>query len=46
LASGDDLVVVRTNDALADQSLSVNVGDSVVVAWRPEDAFELESELV
>ncbi|HEY5438818.1 MAG TPA: ABC transporter ATP-binding protein [Acidimicrobiales bacterium] len=46
LASGDDLVAVRTNDALADESQTVNVGDSVVVAWRPEDAFDLESELV
>ena len=46
LASGDDLVAVRTNDALADQSIPVKIGDSVVVAWRPEDAFDLESELV
>jgi putative spermidine/putrescine transport system ATP-binding protein len=46
LASGDDLVAVQTNDALTDQSIAVKVGDSVLVAWRPEDAFDLETELV
>jgi putative spermidine/putrescine transport system ATP-binding protein len=46
LASGDDLVAVQTNDALTDQSIGVKAGDDVLVAWRPEDAFDLETELV
>jgi putative spermidine/putrescine transport system ATP-binding protein len=46
MASGDNLVAVQTNDALTDQSIAVKTGDSVLVAWRPEDAFDLESELV
>ncbi len=46
LASGEDLVAVRTNDAVNDEAYAVNTGDSVLVAWRPEDAFDLETELV
>jgi putative spermidine/putrescine transport system ATP-binding protein len=46
LESGDDMVVVRTNDDAAGTSLAVATGDRVLVSWRPEDAFELESELV
>jgi putative spermidine/putrescine transport system ATP-binding protein len=46
LESGDDMVVVRTNDDSASDSLVVSAGDRVLVSWRPEDAFELVSELV
>jgi putative spermidine/putrescine transport system ATP-binding protein len=46
LESGDDMVVVRTNDDISSQSLVVAAGDRVLVSWRPEDAFELVSELV
>lgn len=46
LDSGDDVVAVRTNDATSRDSLSIAAGDSVLVAWRAADAFELESELV
>lgn len=46
LANGDDLVVVQSNDGLAGPSFSVAAGDAVLVAWRPQDAFDLESELV
>jgi putative spermidine/putrescine transport system ATP-binding protein len=46
LEGGDDMVVVRTNDDDANGSLAVAAGDRVLVSWRPEDAFELVSELV
>jgi putative spermidine/putrescine transport system ATP-binding protein len=46
LETGDDMVVVRTNDDSASDSLVVAAGDRVLVSWRPEDAFELVSELV
>lgn len=46
LESGDDMVVVRTNDDASGPKLAVATGDRVLVSWRPEDAFELESELV
>jgi putative spermidine/putrescine transport system ATP-binding protein len=46
LESGDDIVAVRTNDENASRTTDVETGSRVVVAWRPEDAFELESELV
>jgi putative spermidine/putrescine transport system ATP-binding protein len=46
LDSGDDIVAVRTNDDGASGASSVETGAHVVVSWRPEDAFELESELV
>jgi putative spermidine/putrescine transport system ATP-binding protein len=46
LDSGDDIVAVRTNDDSAGGATVVETGAHVVVAWRPEDAFELESELV
>jgi len=46
LESGDDMVVVRTNDDSVSDSLVVAAGDRVLVSWRPEDAFELVSELV
>jgi putative spermidine/putrescine transport system ATP-binding protein len=46
LESGDDMVVARTNDDTLGASLAVATGDRLLVSWRPEDAFELESELV
>jgi putative spermidine/putrescine transport system ATP-binding protein len=46
LDAGDDMVAVRTNDDASGDSLVVVTGDRVLVSWRPEDAFELESELV
>jgi putative spermidine/putrescine transport system ATP-binding protein len=46
LASGDELVAVQTNDARTDQSIALKPGDAVLVAWRPEDAFDLAAELV
>jgi putative spermidine/putrescine transport system ATP-binding protein len=46
LDGGDDMVAVRTNDDAAGDSLEVRTGDRLLVSWRPEDAFELESELV
>ena len=46
LDQGDHMVVVRTNDDMSSEIPSVATGDHVLVSWRPEDAFELESELV
>jgi putative spermidine/putrescine transport system ATP-binding protein len=46
LDGGDDMVVVRTNDDASAASPAVATGDRVLVSWRPEDAFELEGELV
>ncbi len=46
LDGGDDMVAVRTNDEASSDSLEVRTGDRLLVSWRPEDAFELESELV
>jgi putative spermidine/putrescine transport system ATP-binding protein len=46
LDSGDDMVTVRTNDDASSDALAVSTGDRVLVSWRPEDAFDLESELV
>ena len=46
LDSADDIVVVRTNDDNAGGATAVETGSHVVVAWRPEDAFALASELV
>ena len=46
LDSGDDIVAVRTNDESASPTTEVEAGARVLVAWRPEDAFELESALV
>jgi putative spermidine/putrescine transport system ATP-binding protein len=46
LDGGDDIVAVRTNDDSYGVVTALETGAHVVVAWRPEDAFELESELV
>jgi putative spermidine/putrescine transport system ATP-binding protein len=46
LDSGDDIVAVRTNDDSNEGATVTETGAQIVVAWRPEDAFELESELV
>jgi putative spermidine/putrescine transport system ATP-binding protein len=46
LDSGDDMVAVRTNDDTSSDASVFSAGDRVLVSWRPEDAFELESELV
>jgi putative spermidine/putrescine transport system ATP-binding protein len=46
LDGGDDMVAVRTNDDTSSDASVVSTGDRVLVCWRPEDAFELESELV
>ena len=46
LESGDDIVAVRTNDDGASGVTALKTGERIVVSWRPEDAFELESELV
>jgi putative spermidine/putrescine transport system ATP-binding protein len=46
LDSGDDMVAVRTNDDASSDATVFSAGDRVLVSWRPEDAFELESELV
>ena len=46
LDSGDDVVAVRTNDDNTGSAAEVETGAHVVVTWRREDAFELESELV
>ena len=46
LESGDDVVVVQTNDASSTISPVVQSGERVQVSWRREDAFELESALV
>ncbi len=46
LDAGDDVVAVRTNDAPGTSVSPFAPGDRVVVAWRPQDAFRLESALV
>ena len=46
LESGDDVVVVQTNDGSSTISPVVQSGDRIQVSWRREDAFELESALV
>ena len=46
LDGGDDLVAVQTNDGSASDSPVVEPGDRIQVAWRPADAFDLESALV
>jgi len=46
LDSGDDIIAVRTNDDNVEGAPDLETGAHVVVAWRREDAFELESELV
>jgi putative spermidine/putrescine transport system ATP-binding protein len=46
LDDGDDMVAVRTNDDTSADAFAVSTGDRLQVSWRPEDAFELESELV
>jgi putative spermidine/putrescine transport system ATP-binding protein len=46
LDSGDDMVAMRTNDDNSGDAIAFATGDRLLVSWRPEDAFELESELV
>jgi putative spermidine/putrescine transport system ATP-binding protein len=46
LDGGDDMVAVRTNDDTSSEAMAVAAGDRLLVSWRAEDAFELESELV
>ena len=46
LESGDDVTVLRTNDAAAPSGPSVAPGDAVSVTWRHADALDLERELV
>ncbi len=46
LDSGDDLVAVQTNDGSSIASTVANPGDRVQVAWRPADAFDLDTALV
>ena len=43
LDSGDDMVAVRTNDDASGDATVFSTGDRVLVSWRPEDAFELET---
>ena len=46
LDSGDEVVAVRTIDGATSDALDVSTGESVLVAWRPTDAFELETAVV
>jgi hypothetical protein len=40
------MVAMRTNDDNSGDAIAFATGDRLLVSWRPEDAFELESELV
>ena len=46
LDSGDDVVSARANDSSTLGPAPVAPGESVIVAWRAADAFELEPALV
>ncbi len=46
LDGGDDLVAVQTNDGSSTGAPVPRRGDRIRVAWRPEDAFDLETAVV